>query len=63
MIVRHQERARQRFTSSHTLLINLRRPGQDFQGGATRFFLDGQSLLVVETLSNLIEVALSSGDT
>ena len=63
VIVKHQERARQRFTSSHTLLINLRRPGQDFQGGATRFFLDGQSLLVVETLSNLIEVALSSGDT
>jgi len=41
VIVQHQERSRQRFTSSHTLIINLRRPGQDFQGGATRFFLDG----------------------
>lgn len=41
VIVKHEERARQRYTSSHTLLINLRRPGEDFQGGATRFFMDG----------------------
>ena len=41
VIVKHPERVRQRFTSSHTLLINLRRPGEDFQGGATRFFMDG----------------------
>ena len=40
--VRHQERGRQRFTSSHTLLVNLRQPGKDFQGGATRFFMEGE---------------------
>ena len=43
MIVKHPQRVRQRFTSSHTLLINLKRPGEDFQGGATRFFMDGKS--------------------
>ena len=43
VIVRHQERARQRYTSSHTLIINLRKPGQDYQGGATRFFMDGEA--------------------
>ena len=41
VIVQHKERSRQRFTSSHTLIINLRQPGRDFQGGATRFFMDG----------------------
>ena len=40
--VRQEERGRQRFTSSHTLLVNLRQPGQDFQGGATRFFMEGE---------------------
>ena len=43
VIVNHPERVRQRYTSSHTLLINLRNPGEDFQGGATRFFMDGKS--------------------
>ena len=42
VMVEHKERARQRFTSSHTLLINLTQPDRDFQGGATRFFLDGE---------------------
>ena len=42
VVVKHQERGRQRYTSSHTLIINLRKPGQDYQGGATRFFMDGQ---------------------
>jgi len=41
VIVQHPERVRQRYTSSHTLLINLKRKGVDFDGGATRFFLDG----------------------
>jgi len=41
VIVQHPERARQRYTSSHTLLINLKRKGVDFDGGATRFFMDG----------------------
>ena len=40
--MKHPERVRQRYTSTHTLLINLRRPGEDFQGGATRFFMDGK---------------------
>ena len=39
VMVERKERARQRFTSSHTLLINLTQPDRDFQGGATRFFL------------------------
>ena len=39
--VRQPERGRQRYTSSHTLLVNLSQPGQDFQGGATRFFMEG----------------------
>ena len=43
VIVKHPQRVRQRYTSSHTLLINLKRPGEDFQGGATRFFMDGKS--------------------
>ena len=43
MTVRHRDRVRQRYTSSHTLLINLKRPGVDFQGGATRFFMEGKS--------------------
>jgi len=37
----HPTRGKQRFTSTHTLLINLRSPGEDFQGGATRFFVEG----------------------
>ena len=41
MIVRHRDRVRQRYTSSHTLLINLRRRGEHFHGGATRYFMDG----------------------
>jgi len=41
MIVQHPEKKRQRFTSSHTLLIYLRRRGEQFQGGATRLFPDG----------------------
>ena len=41
--VSHPERGRQRYTSSHTLLINLRQPGRDFQGGATRFFMEGEA--------------------
>ena len=43
VVVKQEERGRQRYTSSHTLIINLRQPGQDFQGGATRFFMDGES--------------------
>ena len=39
----HPTRGKQRFTSTHTLLINLRSPGEDFQGGATRFFVQGSS--------------------
>ena len=50
VIVKHQERARQRFTSSHTLLINLRQPVRDFQGGATRFFLDGEWTINLSSL-------------
>ena len=42
IIVEHPEKKRQRFTSSHTLLIYLRRRGEQFQGGATRLFLDGE---------------------
>jgi len=41
VIVQHPERVRQRYTSSHTLLINLKRKGVDFDGGATRFFMEG----------------------
>ena len=41
VIAAHPSRVRQRFTSSHTLLINLRRRGEHFQGGATRYFMDG----------------------
>jgi len=41
IVVEHLERKKQRFTSSHTLLIYLRRRGEQFQGGATRIFLDG----------------------
>ena len=41
VIAAHPTRVRQRFTSSHTLLINLRRRGEHFQGGATRYFMDG----------------------
>ena len=40
-MVKHPEKMKQRFTSSHTLLIYLRKPGEQFQGGATRFFVDG----------------------
>ena len=32
VMVEHPEKMRQRFTSSHTLLIYLRRPGEQFQG-------------------------------
>ena len=41
VVVEHPEKKKQRFTSSHTLLIYLRRRGEQFQGGATRIFLDG----------------------
>jgi len=41
VIAKHPDRVRQRYTSSHTLLINLKRKGEDFDGGATRFFMDG----------------------
>jgi len=41
IVVEHPERKKQRFTSSHTLLIYLRRRGEQFEGGATRIFLDG----------------------
>ena len=41
--VEHPEKKRQRFTSSHTLLIYLRRRGEQFQGGATRLFIDGET--------------------
>ena len=41
LVVEHPEKKKQRFTSSHTLLIYLRRRGEHFQGGATRLFLDG----------------------
>eukprot|EP00091_Calanus_sinicus_P012774 TRINITY_DN28566_c0_g1_i1.p1 TRINITY_DN28566_c0_g1~~TRINITY_DN28566_c0_g1_i1.p1 ORF type:complete len:173 (-),score=30.03 TRINITY_DN28566_c0_g1_i1:62-514(-) len=41
LIVEHPEKKKQRFTSSHTLLIYLRRRGEQFHGGATRLFLDG----------------------
>ena len=44
VIAKHPERVRQRYTSSHTLLINLKRKGEDFKGGATRFFMDGTLL-------------------
>lgn len=43
VIAKHPERVRQRYTSSHTLLINLKRKGHDFEGGSTRFFMDGKS--------------------
>ena len=56
--VRHQERVRQRYTSSHTLIINLRQPGQDFQGGATRFFMEGEMEETVELLSIINMTAL-----
>jgi hypothetical protein len=42
LVVEHSEKKKQRFTSSHTLLIYLRRRGEQFQGGATRLFLDGR---------------------
>jgi len=41
VVVEHPEKKKQRFTSSHTLLIYLRRRGEQFQGGATRIFLEG----------------------
>ena len=41
VIVKHAERVRQRYTSSHTLLINLTSRGTHFDGGQTRFFMDG----------------------
>ena len=50
VIVKHPQRVRQRYTSSHTLLINLKSPGEDFQGGATRFFMDGKSLFSVQCI-------------
>ena len=56
--VRQEERGRQRFTSSHTLLVNLRQPGQDFQGGATRFFMEGEMEETVELLSIINMTAL-----
>merc|ERR1712106_246364 len=39
--VQHPEKVKQRFTSSHTLLIYLRRIGEQFEGGATRLFPSG----------------------
>jgi len=42
VVVQHPERVRQRFTSSHTLLIYLRQRGEQFNGGATRLFPDGK---------------------
>ena len=53
VMVERKERARQRFTSTHTLhtlLINLTQPNRDFQGGATRFFLDGEWTINLSTL-------------
>ena len=41
VIVEHPEKGKQRFTSTHTLLIYLRQPEEQFRGGATRLFLDG----------------------
>jgi len=41
VMVEHPTKKRQRFTSSHTLLIYLRKPDKQFQGGATRLFVDG----------------------
>ena len=49
--VQHEERVRQRYTSSHTLIINLRHPGRDFRGGATRFFMEGMEECEVSVLS------------
>merc|ERR1711915_773238 len=42
LMVKHPEKKRQRFTSSHTLLIYLRQRGEHFRGGATRLFPDGK---------------------
>ena len=50
VIVKHPQRVRQRYTSSHTLLINLKSPGEDFEGGATRFFMDGKSSASVQCI-------------
>jgi len=41
VVVEHPEKKKQRFTSSHTLLIYLRRRGEQFTGGATRIWVDG----------------------
>jgi len=41
VVAQHPEKIKQRFTSSHTLLIYLRNWGKQFEGGATRLFLDG----------------------
>lgn len=55
VMVEHPEKMRQRFTSSHTLLIYLRRPGEQFQGGATRLFVDGNYT------GNTVDVLLPQG--
>ena len=58
VVVKHKERGKQRFTSSHTLLINLKSPGVDFDGGATRFFIDGGNRL---TDGDCVDICLPQG--
>jgi len=41
VLVDHPEKKKQRYTSSHTLLIYLRRRGEQFRGGATRLYTEG----------------------
>merc|ERR1711915_161474 len=55
VVVQHPEKKKQRFTSSHTLLIYLRQRGEHFHGGATRLFPDGKYN------GNTIDVCLPRG--
>ena len=53
--VQHKARVRQRFTSSHTLLIYLTPRGERFTGGATRLFTSGSYT------ENTLDIALPQG--
>ena len=44
VMVQHPEKVRQRFTSSHTLLIYLSQKEEQFKGGATRLFPAGDHI-------------------
>jgi len=55
VMVQHKEHVRQRYTSSHTLLIYLRPRDESFTGGATRFFQSGSYT------ADTLDIALPQG--